>query len=356
MCKKSIEDLKKRLEQNAAQYQEDLAFAAKYICPFPYVIALEMARDLEVAKVLKEKKKISPNMLATKVSTSLQSINGLFQLLEQMGLAHINNKNGAVSLTNQGRRILTPGETTETVEIYLNFYKLFRSQLVGSGSLEDEHRTLSQLTWPPESELHARNFEQYMSAISPYIAVWLDEILDWLKIEILLDVGGGDGTIAGALCQKYPNLHARVLNLPVAEPLFNETIEKFGVVEQTRFIGADFLTDALPSDNCIILFSRVLCDWGDKVVLRLLKKCRFALKDGGFICICEILYQSNRPWDSDPWFFLWKTMVPGYWQYGPRSIERWEQLFKQCGLKLVQIKSSPYTILKRLLVMLVIPV
>ncbi len=356
MRKKSIEELKKRLEQNAVQWQEDLAFMGKYISPFPYVIALDLARDLEIAKALEKKDEMPPDMLATAVSTNIQTINGLFQLLEQMELARINNKDGTVSLTRQGRRLLTPGETAETVDIYLDFYKLFRSQLVSSGSIENEDRAVLNLTWPPECELHSRNFEQYMSAISPYIAVWLDDILDWSKIDILLDVGGGDGTIDGALCQKYPNLHARVFNLPVAEPLFTETIKKFGVVKQTQFIGADFLTDALPSGNRVILFSRVLCDWGDEVVLRLLNQCRSALIDDGIICICDIIHQSMLPWDSDPWFFFWKTMVPGYWQHGPRPIGRWEKIFKQCGLKLVHIKSSPYPLLKRLFVMLVEPV
>jgi hypothetical protein len=355
MSKNSIEEMKMRLEQNAAQFQEDLALVARCICPFPYTIALALAQELGIAKALEEKGEMPPDMLAARVSSEVQTINGLFQLLEQMGLARINNKGGTVSLTGQGRRVLTPGETPETVEIYLHLYKLFRSQLAVPGMGTGSDRAAVQLTWPPGSERHSRNFEQYMAAISPYITVWLDEIVDWSGIHNLLDVGGGDGTIAGALCQKYPNLHARVLNLPVAEPLFNETVKKFGVTEQAQFISADFLTDALPSGNHVILFSRVLCDWGDEVVLRLLNQCRSALKENGFVCICEIIHQDNRPWDSDPWFFLWKTMVPGYWQHGPRPLDRWEQIFRQCGLKLVQLKSSPYLILKRLFVMLVEP-
>ncbi len=352
----SIEEAKRRLEQNADEFKDDLELAAKYICPFPYVIALDLAQNLGIGNAFEEKDRMSLEMAATRVSSDLQTVDGLFRLLEHMGLARIHNEEDTVSLTDQGRRVLTPGESSELVDVYLHLYRLFRSQLGALGSTKDGGGTSPRLTWPPQNPDHSRNFEKYMATLSPYIAVWLDEILDWSGVRDLLDVGGGDGTIVGALCRKHRDLKARVLNLPAAGAAFDDKMKRYGVTEQVRFVGADFLSDPLPSGSDVILFSRMLCDWGDDVVVRLLDQCGGALNPGGVVCICEIVHRDDRPWDGDPWFFLWKTLVPGYWQYGSRPIDEWERILGQCGLKITQLKMSPYPLLGRLFVMIAEPV
>lgn len=356
MLTDSIDEAKKRLEENDDLFKEDMDLVARCLCPFPYITAVDMGQALGIVKAISEDEKISTGELADRVSTQARVIVGLFQALEQMNLAGFDREGDTVWLTPQGRRVLTPGGAPETVEVYLNFYRLFRSQLPHIGFPDGSPASLPQLTWPPENEQHSRNFEKYMAALSPYVAAWLDDFVDWSRVDNLLDVGGGNGTIVGSLCQKHPHLRARLFNLPAVEPQIRENMEKFGVTQRARFIGGDFLTQSLPSDNQVVLFSRVLCDWDDDVVVRLLTQCRETIQDKGFVCICDIVHQWNKPWDSDPWFFLWKTLVPGYWQYGSRSLEQWEKLFKECGLKLDKLKMSSSTILKRLFLMTAVPV
>ena len=78
--------------------------------------------------------------------------------------------------------------------------------------------------------------------------------LDLSRRRHLLDVGGGLGGYAAALCDAWPALHATVLDLP-------------GVVREGRrlaaktrvgFVEGDFLRDPLPRGSDVVLASDIL--------------------------------------------------------------------------------------------------
>jgi demethylspheroidene O-methyltransferase len=149
----------------------------------------------------------------------------------------------------------------------------------------------------------------------------------------MLDVGGGDGTVCALLCEKHENLKAGVFNLPIVEPLIHETSHSAGLQDRLTPVAGDFRKDALPKGYHLILFSRMLSDWSDEIVERLLELARDSLIPGGAIVIVETnLGPGSNPSDSHAWAIFWEVFVPGPPLHGPRTEAEWRTLAGRTGL------------------------
>ena len=85
----------------------------------------------------------------------------------------------------------------------------------------------------------------------------------------LLDVGGGDGSIAIALTDQYKTLHATVFNLPASALLARNKAAEHACDDRVAVVEGDFLKDELSKEPIYdrIMFSRVLTDWTPTVLL-----------------------------------------------------------------------------------------
>jgi SAM-dependent methyltransferase/DNA-binding HxlR family transcriptional regulator len=154
----------------------------------------------------------------------------------------------------------------------------------------------ARFPWPPESEEDVRAFERSMTAgTGPII-----ESLLAVRGEIFetrtrwLDVGGGDGTVAGTLLRADSRLTCDVFNLPAVAPLVEERARAAGLADRLGFVGGDFLAGPLPGGHGVLSFVRVLHDWPADVARTLLEKARSALPPGGRLAICEEFRTPDR--------------------------------------------------------------
>ncbi|PAN28329.1 hypothetical protein PAHAL_5G145300 [Panicum hallii] len=80
----------------------------------------------------------------------------------------------------------------------------------------------------------------------------------------LVDVGGGNGTMARAIAGAFPHVRCSVLELP-------------HVVE--GFVAGDMMDSIPPADA--VLLKNVLHDWSDEGCVRILRRCREAISASG---------------------------------------------------------------------------
>ncbi len=155
-------------------------------------------------------------------------------------------------------------------------------------------------SWPPRTPAQLASFEDSMAMGCPPIAesfvaaaamIWGD--LAGRPVR-LLDVGGGDGTLARHLIESHPWLHVDVYNLPALAPLVERQRARSAAPEQLGFVGGDFLAEPLPRGYHALSFVRVLHDWPAEVARTLLAKAFAALPPGGRLFICEELRTSER--------------------------------------------------------------
>ncbi len=102
----------------------------------------------------------------------------------------------------------------------------------------------------------------------------------------LLFLGGATGHLAIAACRRYPNLRAVVFYLPEAIPLAQEIVGSSPVAERIEIRGGDFFADPLPEAD-LFAVGRILHDWSEEKVLRLLRRMYDALPPNGAVLIAE---------------------------------------------------------------------
>lgn len=146
----------------------------------------------------------------------------------------------------------------------------------------------SDFAWPPSNADQQRSFERSMVAGLGPIIESLDAAPElWRGSGRVLDVGGGDGTLACELVARDPELRVDVLNLPMAESIVRERIGRSTHADRLGFVAGDFLEDPLPRGYDRLLFVRVLHDWPADVARDLLRSAFDALAPGGRIVITE---------------------------------------------------------------------
>lgn len=196
--------------------------------------------------------------------------------------------------------------------------------------------------WPLSTPEQVANFEASMAAgLGPILEVFgthREKLWDLGKR--MLDVGGGDGTLAARLLENHPDVQVDVYNLPITEELVARTREKHGLGARLGFVGGDFLTGELPRGYDVLSFVRVLHDWPAETARELMKKAHEALKPGGHILICEEFRTPERLAAQ----FFWSYFLMGVDSCVSRlrEVDFYTQALKQLGFKDVQVLPGPF--------------
>ncbi len=99
----------------------------------------------------------------------------------------------------------------------------------------------------------------------------------------LIDLGGASGHLAEAVREQYPQMQAHVFDLPEVAKLYPGTI------------AGDFFSDPLPEAD-LYSVGRILHDWSDEKIHRLLARIFAALREGAGLLIAEkLLTPENVP-------------------------------------------------------------
>ncbi|WP_229401534.1 methyltransferase [Micromonospora okii] len=163
--------------------------------------------------------------------------------------------------------------------------------LRGEVSMSDD-----DFAWPPRTDEQTAAFERSMAVgLGPVVeAVHRHARALWAGRRRLLDVGGGDGTLAARVLDDAPDLRADVYNLPAVAPLVADTRARSGHGDRLGFVPGDFFAAPLPTGYDALSFVRVLHDWPDDVARGLVERAYAALAPGGMLLICEEFRTPDR--------------------------------------------------------------
>lgn len=127
---------------------------------------------------------------------------------------------------------------------------------------------------------HPDRAVEYHKAMFDYAQqdyAWIGRVLDLTVHRSVLDVGGGNGALVGALRKAYPDVAFSILD--IQDHRSNGT-------RDINFIAGDFF-DAVPAGSDALLLSRVIHDWDDHDAQRILRNCHAALQTGGVLYLIE---------------------------------------------------------------------
>jgi hypothetical protein len=133
-------------------------------------------------------------------------------------------------------------------------------------------------------------------------ADWLDAMVSLGLIErtgdeyanaAAIDIGAAEGCVPVQIARRHPHLTGGGLDLPAAEPIFDEYVASNGLADRLQFYPGDFFADPLPPADVLIM-GHILHDWSLDEKLLLIRNAYDALPDGGALVVYESIIDDDR--------------------------------------------------------------
>ncbi len=115
---------------------------------------------------------------------------------------------------------------------------------------------------------------------------------DLSRFRRITDLGGATGHLAIAACERYPNLTGVVFDLPQVAALAQEEVAASAARDRIDVVPGDFFRDTLPEAD-LFAAGRILHDWSDDKIERLLLRVYQTLPVGGALLIAEKLLNED---------------------------------------------------------------
>ncbi|MFN2568601.1 MAG: methyltransferase [Candidatus Dormibacteria bacterium] len=186
-------------------------------------------------------------------------------------------------------------------------------------------------------------FDRWMTRQSEQHNAPILAALDLSGVQTVADIGGGQGSLLGAILQANPSVRGILLDLPhvVADPVGIHA----GVADRCDVVGGDLL-QAVPAGADVYVMKRVLMIWSDETAIRALQNCAEALPRNGRVLVVEmVMRRGNDPSPAKSFDLLMLLANPGGCV---RSEEQFPELFAAAGLRLTRVipTSSPNSIIE----------
>jgi acetylserotonin O-methyltransferase len=151
---------------------------------------------------------------------------------------------------------------------------------------------------------------------------------DLSQYRCLVDLGGATGHLAIAACERYRQLKAIVFDLPEAVPLAREIVGASPVAQRIEVLAGDFFVDPLPQGD-LYTVGRILHDWSEEKVLKLLSRVHEHLPSRGAILIAEKLLEEGKR--GPRWAHLQNLNMLAVAEGKERTLSEYEALLHHVG-------------------------
>lgn len=138
-----------------------------------------------------------------------------------------------------------------------------------------------------------QQFGRAMENVSVMSAQGILDHYDFKNAGLIVDVGGGNGSLVRAITRQYPRAQGIVCDLPYVETQATAAIKTDGLEDRCHFQAGDFF-ERVPPGGDIYLLRFILHDWADAESRRILRSIRAAIKPGGRLLIVEMLLPENN--------------------------------------------------------------
>jgi len=179
----------------------------------------------------------------------------------------------------------------------------------------------------------ARIFDAAMTGIHGRETGDVLNAYDFSGIEVLADIGGGNGSNITSILQQYPMMKGILFDLPHVVERARERVEAAGVSDRCQLIGGNFF-ETVPESADACLMRHIIHDWDDEKSLAILRNCHAAMPADGKLLVVESVIPPGNERFAGKFLDLVMLLIPGGKE---RTEAEYQTIFNEAGFELSRI-------------------
>ncbi len=182
---------------------------------------------------------------------------------------------------------------------------------------------------PEESAI----FDAAMTGLSAGVVEAVVQSYDFSGIGVLVDVGGGEGTLLAAILAANPALRGILFDQPHVVARAEDLLARTGVVDRCEVVSGSFF-EAVPGGADAYLLKSIIHDWDDPAAIEILRKCRAAIAETGKLLLVEFVIEAGNEPDRAKFSDLNMLVMLGGRE---RTADDFGRLYAEAGFRLTDI-------------------
>lgn len=297
-----------------------------------------VAAKLSIADLLKNGP-LSCDKLASSTGTHARSLYRLMRALASVGV-FAENKQGDFTLTPLGSCLMSdvPDSIRAAAimlgeEHYRAWGDILHSIRTGSSAFKHLYG-MNIFEYYSQNPEPSKIFSEAMTSVSVIEDTAITEGYDFSKIQKLVDVGGGHGSLIASILKSNPMMKGVLFDQPSVIEGAKHLLEKQGVFSRCELVGGDFFQTVPAGGNAYIL-KHIIHDWDDERSLTILKHCYQAMVENDLLLVVEqVIPPGNNPFMGKLHDINMLIMSDGGCE---RTEAEYRTLFERAGFKLTKI-------------------
>ena len=187
-------------------------------------------------------------------------------------------------------------------------------------------------------------FGRAMENVSNFAAAAVLEAYDFSSVRTIMDVGGGNGSMALLILRHHPEMKGKVCDLPYIESQAKQGIQAAGAGHRCEFHPTDFFR-SVPEGADLQVLKFILHDWNDEECVQILRNCRESLAPGGKVLLVEMLVPEEIRPDFVMLMDLNMLVMTGGRE---RTAKEFEKVLNDAGFEMTRVipTKSPFSLIE----------
>ncbi len=123
-------------------------------------------------------------------------------------------------------------------------------------------------------------FDAGMTSLNCYETAAMLDAYDFTSINVLADIGGGNGSLLSAVLARYPHMKGILFDLGHVIGRAKEKLNAAGLAERCCVIEGSFF-ESIPAAADAYLFRHIIHDWTDELCIQILGHCHKVIPANG---------------------------------------------------------------------------
>lgn len=176
-------------------------------------------------------------------------------------------------------------------------------------------------------------FDAGMTSLCFYETAALLDAYDFAGINVLADIGAGNGSLISAVLARHSHMRGLLFDLGHVAGRAQDNLRTAGLADRCTVIAGNFF-DAIPAGADAYLFRHIIHDWTDEQSIQILGQCRKVVPANGKLLIVDcVIPAGNTPCLAKDYDITMLTFPGGQ----ERTEAEFRTLFKASGFELTSI-------------------